>query len=364
MTSPYAKPLVLHHDAADRNSRVKGSEGQSRPSSSTDFGGPFIKINKLQCDEIFQTIKHIYQAKFIFGDSLEDLDENFKQDKAGDLHVEEVPGISDPSNNQNVSAIAERLRVAEGIIRKLYARSIDLTQENRKLRLEISRLRESITPCQVLVADNQDSTSSQGVHENPASYPSTPTDMQSVRTHPFNDNNILERDGATSAPPNQSWPSVASTYVIPQRANLAAANKFRNFPSSGEQDDLRQSMEEQSLNEMIAGISLLGYDGQSLVEELRESKKVEALLRRQLQAHFQQARELASVEVPDAVNSLVGLDREKLMVAREMMRELTDTSYQLQHENASLRQKLATRDELARSRYVKSASLVMGEAGA
>ncbi len=73
---------------------------------------------------------------------------------------------------------------------------------------------------------------------------------------------------------------------------------------------------------------------------------------------MQQARELDMlVKDGQPFASLEGRDREKLVVARKMLRDLTNSSYLLQEENATLRQQLADRDELAQSRSALDHSL-------
>lgn len=309
-----------------------------------------MQNTKIQLDEIFQVIKHIYQTKFIFGDCLEEIDENFKIDKAEDLHADEVPPISDP-NQQNNHTISDKLKVAEGIIRKLYARSMELTQENRRLKLEVSRLKESGgSPRQSFAVDHQNYISDCCTTdlENNSRYKHN-LDMErpsSARTAPSSEfqytGTNFEREGAISAPASHSFDFTASQ-VAPRQASKAPISEMRT--------DSSQLGEEQTLREIVAGLSLMGFEGQFLVDELHKSRRREALLRAQLQAHIQQSRELDVLAGGGEINSLVGRDREKLMIAKEMLRDLTDSSYHLQGENAMLRQRLTSRDELARCRY-------------
>jgi hypothetical protein len=317
-----------------------------------------------------QLIKHIYWTKFIFGDSLEHVDDKYMQDNAGDLHADDVSVLSlDFKESREKSALVERLKIAEGIIRKLYARSMELTDENRRLCSENSNMKDKLASYRayfpavhVEVEDgigkagraltrNKDIATSQQVgHDNDplkAEYysharPSSLGDARFGCPGP----ELNEGDRATSVPlvHNPHFLDISQQHGSKNAPSMNAASEHP-VPQPG--DDLPSDKS-----------SWVGLNSCELAQELGECRRREALLRAQLQAHMQQAREL-DMQVKDGqpFALLEGRNREKLVVARKMLRDLTNSSYVLQEENATLRQQLADRDELAQSRSALDHSL-------
>ena len=93
-----------------------------------------------------QLVNQLYRAKFVLGNLVEGVDDLHEKDKAGELHTDEVP-VDDIINlahaPQDKEELEGKLKKAEAIIRKLYARSMALTQENAALRDENQQLREA-----------------------------------------------------------------------------------------------------------------------------------------------------------------------------------------------------------------------------
>ena len=91
-----------------------------------------------------QLVNQLYRAKFVLGDlALEGVDELFAQDKAGELHADDVPVdqiFAAAAAPQEKEAAEAKLKRAEAIIRKLYAKSMALSEENAALRHENQRL--------------------------------------------------------------------------------------------------------------------------------------------------------------------------------------------------------------------------------
>jgi len=91
-----------------------------------------------------QLVNQLYRAKFVLGDLIEDVDDLHAMDKPGELHADEVPvadilRVSDAPNEKE--KLEAKLKTAEGIIRKLYTKSMTLTHENAALRQENEQLR-------------------------------------------------------------------------------------------------------------------------------------------------------------------------------------------------------------------------------
>ena len=344
--SPYAQPFSFVDQRSIAHRRPKaGDEQQTRNCDKSVLQEPHTSL-----EEILHVIKHIYQAKFIFGDSLEGLDENFNQDMAGDLHSEPIPVIS---SHPRDDLSTEQLKIAESIIRKLYARSMELTQENKNLNLELFRIKG----CEVADWQGDDK----------------PISMRNVRTHHDAQDVFLHCRDKTdevvgfSCNSERAWSSAANTSSrkLDSRAGANSAPPDQSLPNQVEPPntsqceqfifegryDAGQLCEDNFLSDVVGSSSLLDLKGQILMEELRERRRREKLLRSQLEAHLHHSRELDVVVASGEMGSLAGRDQEKLLVAREMLRDLTDSSYLVQQEISKLRQQLATRDELARCRY-------------
>ncbi len=304
-----------------------------------------------------QLVKHIYWAKFIFGDSLENVDEKYVQDNAGDLHVDEVSTLSlNVQESSEKNALVERLKTAEGIIRKLYARSMELTDDNRRLCRENSNMKDLLASYRAFVPavhaeidagikrpltrSNDIAAFQETGHDDDqvkAEYSSHARPSSLGDEHCGHTGQVNERERATSAPlvQNPEMPDKSQNHAHTMHAYTAFEESVpllcKDIPS-----DIS---------------SWMGLSGHDLAQELGESRRREALLRAQLQAHVQQARQLDMlVEDGQQLASLDGRDREKLLIARKLLRDLTNSSYLLQEENATLRQQLADRDELAKSR--------------
>ena len=91
-----------------------------------------------------QLVNQLYRAKFVLGDLIEDVDDLHAMDKPGELHADDVPvadilRVSDAPNEKE--RLESKLKTAEGIIRKLYTKSMTLTHENAALRQENEHLR-------------------------------------------------------------------------------------------------------------------------------------------------------------------------------------------------------------------------------
>jgi hypothetical protein len=308
-----------------------------------------------------QLVKHIYWAKFIFGDSLEHVDEKYVQDNAGDLHADEVFALSlDFQESSEKSALVERLKIAEGVIRKLYARSMELTDENRKLCSENSNMKELLAsyrahfPAAHAEMDagvdtagraldrNGDTTASQAVDHDDDQlktgyFPCARPSSLGEECYCGYSDQVNEREGAISAPlvQNRQLLDTPQKNAQTMSANCSSKNSV-SPPDKAVPSDISSWME---------------LSGHELARELGESRRREALLRAQLQAHVQHARQLDMlVKDGQQLASLDGREGEKLLIARRLLRDLTNSSYMLQEENATLRQQLADRDELAQSR--------------
>ena len=309
-----------------------------------------------------QLVKHIYWAKFIFGDSLEHVDEKYTHDNAGDLHADEVSALSlDFQESSEKNALVERMKIAEGVIRKLYARSMELTNDNRRLCSENSELKELLASYRANFpatsaemnagintaggarAESEDTTeyreAGRDDHQLKAysSYARPPSLGDQCSGHLDAAN---ERERATSAPlVNNNDPQLLDTSqknVHTMNANSSTSKNSVLPPGKDMPSDIS---------------SWIGLNGHELAQELGESRRREALLRAQLQAHVQQARQLDMlVKDGQQLASRDGREGEKLLIARKLLRDLTNSSYLLQEENATLRQQLADRDELAQSR--------------
>jgi hypothetical protein len=162
-------------------------------------------------------VRQVYRSKFIFGDMIEDIDRNAAMDKAGELHIDDLP--PDVLRADALSSDAdERLRTAEGVIRKLYVRSMELTSQNAALREENDRLR----------AQHRRPRSAQGAAQLPLQ-PDAPPDLPATESGdgaPPKDSSpypsersrgggggggggLPARDGARSVPPELMAPSGA-----------------------------------------------------------------------------------------------------------------------------------------------------------
>ncbi|EKX31617.1 hypothetical protein GUITHDRAFT_156528, partial [Guillardia theta CCMP2712] len=89
-----------------------------------------------------QLIRQLYRAKVILGDLVEnqDVDPLCVVDDAGDLHNDDIPAEALHAAGKADEDLKDKLKLAENIVRKLYARSMELTQQNKYLREENERL--------------------------------------------------------------------------------------------------------------------------------------------------------------------------------------------------------------------------------
>jgi hypothetical protein len=95
-----------------------------------------------------QLASQLYRAKFVLGDLIEDVDVLHEKDKNGELHADELPVddiIRASEAPQDKEELAAKLKTAEGVIRKLYTKCMNLSNENTSLREENEQLRHLLS---------------------------------------------------------------------------------------------------------------------------------------------------------------------------------------------------------------------------
>eukprot|EP00292_Cryptomonas_paramecium_P014046 CAMPEP_0113664284 /NCGR_PEP_ID=MMETSP0038_2-20120614/1642_1 /TAXON_ID=2898 /ORGANISM="Cryptomonas paramecium" /LENGTH=232 /DNA_ID=CAMNT_0000579465 /DNA_START=34 /DNA_END=729 /DNA_ORIENTATION=+ /assembly_acc=CAM_ASM_000170 len=141
--SPYSRPLSLRIQSA-RTCRPLDKQPERIHSARSPLTSKqvFNENSKEFKSEALKLVKQIYLAKFIFGDSLEGCDDNYERDKCEDLHANDIPGLTadETAIVDDTRALKDRLKASEGVIRKLYARSVELADENKRLHLRLQNI--------------------------------------------------------------------------------------------------------------------------------------------------------------------------------------------------------------------------------
>lgn len=294
-------------------------------------------------------MRQLYRAKFIFGDAIEQVDPMADKDNAGDLHVDDIPAELLEQVVAGEEDLAARLKTAEGVIRKLYSRSMELTQENSALKEENERLKELARPRP---------HSSQGHHgcSRPSSARADSRLARKQKTEAEARAEVEaagekrekgeEREGAKSAPlePTEVWKLKAAAKKSEQEE---AAALEALAPGEGTQqrlrmleEELRQSRRREELARAEVGrmrkLEILMWEGATPNSAAPSSQSSGWEVVTQLRARLESARVMLGVLAEQLSHSTEDAIRLKAAAAADKAMHTSRLKHYLRHRSALL----------------------------